>query len=196
MTLPSFATSVTDARVRGCHFCMIFEDDDQRRRVVSEYMAAGLRSGERVRFVADGTSRETVRRWLGERGIDPLAEEARGAFGILPADDAYCAGGRHDPEATIARIKQGYDAAQAGGFTGSRTCGEMSWVLKGLPGSERFLEYEMAINRIDVPFPHSGMCQYDARLFDGGTLFKVLRIHPFMVAEGQIVQNPYFVGGS
>ena len=37
------------------------------------------------------------------------------------------------------------------------------------------------------------MCQYDARLFDGATLFKVLQIHPFMVAQGQVVRNPYYL---
>jgi hypothetical protein len=37
------------------------------------------------------------------------------------------------------------------------------------------------------------MCQYDARRFDGATLYKVLQVHPYMVAQGQLVQNPYYV---
>jgi hypothetical protein len=37
------------------------------------------------------------------------------------------------------------------------------------------------------------MCLYDARLFDGATLFKVLQVHPYMIARGQIVRNPFYV---
>jgi hypothetical protein len=37
------------------------------------------------------------------------------------------------------------------------------------------------------------MCQYDARLFDGATLFKVLQVHPYIIAQGQIVRNPYYI---
>lgn len=79
------------------------------------------------------------------------------------------------------------------GFSGSRACGEMTWVLRGIPGSERLLEYEVGLNMIEDDFPRIGMCQYDARLFDGVTLFKVLQVHPFMVAQGQIVRNPFYM---
>jgi len=40
------------------------------------------------------------------------------------------------------------------------------------------IEYEMMLNTVESDFPHSGMCQYDARLFDGATLFRVLQVHP------------------
>jgi hypothetical protein len=36
------------------------------------------------------------------------------------------------------------------------------------------------------------MCQYDARVFDGATLFRVLKVHPYMSAHGQIVRNPFY----
>jgi hypothetical protein len=182
----------TDERVHGCHVCMVFDSEDHRRDVVSEYVAAGIRNRERVRYFADRTPPETVRAWVAGRGIAVPDEEARGTFAVASATAAYCAGGRHDPQAVIDAVKKGYAAAEAAGLVASRVCAEMSWVLGGLPGAERFLEYEIALNRIDVPFPHSGMCQYDARLFDGATLFKVLQVHPFMVAGGQIVQNPYY----
>jgi hypothetical protein len=181
------------AAVRGCHVCMIFESEEQRRDVAAEYVAAGIRGRERVRYFADRTPPELVRGWIAARGIAVPEAEASGAFAVVSASAAYCAGGSHAPEPTVAAVKTGYQVAAAGGFVASRVCGEMSWVLRGLPGSERFLEYEALLNRIDVKFPHTGMCQYDARLFDGATLFRVLSIHPFVVAQGQIVHNPYYV---
>jgi hypothetical protein len=55
------------------------------------------------------------------------------------------------------------------------------------------LEYEVGINLLRDPFPHVGMCQYDARRFDGATLFKVLQVHPYMIVQGQTVRNPFYL---
>jgi hypothetical protein len=69
----------------------------------------------------------------------------------------------------------------------------MTWALKDIPGSDQLLEYEVLLNTVISAFPHTGMCQYDARIFDGASLFKVLQVHPFMIAHGQIVSNPYYI---
>jgi hypothetical protein len=61
-----------------------------------------------------------------------------------------------------------------------------------MPGSERWLEYEALLNTLPTSFPRLGMCQYDARRFDGAALFKVLQVHPYMIAHGQIVWNPCY----
>lgn len=175
------------------HVCLIYESEDQRRKTVSDYLADGIRQGELVRYFADVSSPESVRAWLAEIGIEVPGVEESGAFTIYSAETAYCPDGFFDPQATITRIMQRYVTAEQAGFTGSRVGSEMSWALKGLRGSERFLEYEVLLNTISTHFPHTGMCQYDARLFDGATLFNVLQVHPFMVAQGQIVKNPYFV---
>jgi hypothetical protein len=174
------------------HICLIYDDDAQRERVVGQYLDAGLRRGEQVRCFVDSTAPERLRSWLAEAGTAPAEAEAKSALLFIRAEDAYCPGGSFDPRAVIAGLPPRYRAAREAGFTGSRTFGEMSWALRGLPGSERFLEYEALLNTVDSPFPHHGMCQYDARRFDGATLFKVLQLHPFMIAQGQIVRNPYF----
>lgn len=115
------------------HVCLIYEDDEQRRRTVAEFIAAGLREGEAVRYFADATPPDTVRAWLEEAGIPIAAAEARGAFAIAPAVSAYCVGGSHDPQALIDGLASRYEAADRAGYTGSRSAGEMSWVMKGCP---------------------------------------------------------------
>jgi hypothetical protein len=92
----------------------------------------------------------------------------------------------------VSRNVQRHRAAEQAGYTGARSCAEMSWALKRGPGYDRFLEYEARLNLIVGTFFFVGMCQYDARRFDGATLFDVLKLHPFMVAKGQIVRNPYY----
>ena len=177
----------------SCHVCLIYESEEQRQKIVSEYLAAGIKQGEVVRYFTDKTPPETVRSWLSELGIKLPIDENDESFRITKAENAYCPDGQFKPQNMINESIKRYDKAKEAGFKGSRACGEMSWALKGIPGSDRMLEYEVLLNTVDTTFPHTGMCQYDARLFDGATLFKVLQVHPYIIAQGQVVNNPYYV---
>jgi hypothetical protein len=177
----------------SCHVCLIYDSDGQRRKIVSEYAAAGIRRNELVRYMTDTTAPEQIRSWLLETGVDLPAAEEKGLFAIVGADKTYCPSGQFDPQGMIDRQVLRYHEAEKAGCTGTRATGEMTWVFRGIPGSERLLEYEALLNTIDTPFPHSGMCQYDAHRFDGATLYQVLQVHPYVIANGQIVRNPYYV---
>lgn len=176
------------------HVCLIYDNEEQRRKIVAEYLAAGVRQGNIVRYFADLTPPDEVRAWLTEMGIEVQKAEQDGPFAITAAEKAYCPDGQLVPGDVVARAVARYDAAMAVGYNASRVCGEMTWVLRDIPNASRFLEYEARLNLLDDhPFPHIGMCQYDAHLFDGATLFKVLQVHPFMIAQGQIVRNPFYI---
>jgi hypothetical protein len=172
------------------HLCLIYDDEAQRQKIVSEYLAAGLKRGEIVRYFADTTAAGDVRAWLVALGVE-LRED--GPFGITTAESAYCPSGRFVPQDVLDNMVARYAMAKEAGYSGSRVSGEMTWALRDIPGSDRLLEYEIGINMLHDAFPHVGMCQYDARLFDGATLFKVLQVHPYMVAQGQIVRNPFYL---
>ena len=178
---------------KSCHVCLIYDSDTHRHKIITEYVAAGLLRNELVRYMTDGTAPEHIRSWFLETGVDVPRAEEKGLFSIINADTTYCPGGRFDPRGMIARQMQRYQDAEKAGYAGTRASGEMTWVFRGIPGSERLLEYEALLNTINTTFPHSGMCQYDARRFDGATLYKILQVHPYVIANGQIVKNPYYV---
>ncbi len=175
------------------HLCLIYDSEEQRRKIVSEYLAAGLKRGEFVRYFSDVTAPEDVRAWLSESGIDLPKAEADGYFDIVKAENAYYPSGRFVPQEVLDSVAARYTMLKKTGYSGSRVTGEMTWVLRNIPDSNRLLEYEIGLNMITDPFPHIGMCQYDARFFDGATLFKVLKVHPYMIAQGQIVRNPFYM---
>ena len=175
------------------HMCLIFDSEEQRRKIVSQYLDAGFRQGEFVRYLTDKTSPEDVRSWLLEMGVELPEAGGSGSFGIFKADSVYCPNGHFDPREMIKGMLLSYDKAKKGGYRGTRSCGEMTWALKGIPGSDRLFEYEALISTITETYPHKGMCMYDARLFDGATLLNVLKVHPYMVAQEQIVRNPFYV---
>ncbi len=177
----------------GIHVCLIYDQDEERKKIVSEYLAAGLRRGEQIRYLTDTTSPDIIRSWLAELGVEVPEAVEKGQLNISPAESVYCTEGRFDPRKYIDAMPPRFERSKNAGYPGMRTSGEMSWSLRGLPGSERLLEYEVLLNTVHTPFPFSGMCQYDARLFDGATLFNVLKVHPWMVVRGKVVQNPYYI---
>lgn len=184
----------TDDRLPvGIHICLIFDRDDERREIVAQYLAAGLSHGEQVRYMTDTTPPETVRSWLLEKGVELPLDCEIPSFGISTVQNAYYPSGTFDPQEYKSAMLPRFNRSKAAGFSGMRSCGEMTWALKGIPGSERLLEYEMMLNTVQAPFRFSGMCQYDARLFDGATLFHVLKVHPWMVVKGKIIHNPFYL---
>jgi PAS domain S-box-containing protein len=69
----------------------------------------------------------------------------------------------------------------------------MTWALRGLPGSERLIEYEAKLNEF---FPASqclAICQYDRRRFQPELLLDVLSTHPAAIIGGEAYNNLYYI---
>jgi hypothetical protein len=184
----------TDERFpKGAHACLIYDREEERVEIVARYMATGLKRGEQIRYLIDTSTPETIQSWLIEMGIDLPEVLGSGALSIAPAQSAYYPGGEFSPSKYLEKMPPRFAQSKQAGYSGMRTSSEMSWALHGVPGSDRLIEYEALLNTVVTDFPFSGMCQYDARRFDGATLFKVLKVHPWMVVRGAIVQNPYYI---
>lgn len=177
----------------GTHMCLIYSDEAERRDAIGRYLALGWRDGDRVTYFADTTPREEIESWLDMVSKTEVEAAMRGNLEVLPAESVYCPTGRFDPEAMLQRLCDCYRTAVADGRAGARVSGEMTWALRGIPGSHRLIEYEALINRHVEHHPTTAVCQYDARRFDGATLLEVLRVHPMMIVRGQIVHNPYYL---
>ena len=177
----------------GTHMCFIYSDDEERRSTMSRFLDAGLHSGEKVGYFVDSATPDDVRGWLAEKGVD-IPDDAEGdQFSVTSAEETYCPGGQFVPDTMLDRLRMYYDQAIEQGYPGGRVTGEMAWALKGIPGSDRLIEYEARVNLVVLTHPVTAICQYDANLFDGATILDVLRVHPMMVVRGQVVRNPYYV---
>ncbi len=178
----------------GTHMCMIFDDDAERRMVIAKFLQAGLDANERVSYFVDTASPEELRQSLGDDGMSLPDEGEGGQFRVVPAEEAYCPGGTFDVELLLGSRPDRYKSALSDGYVGARVTGEMGWVTKGLPGSERIVEYEARLNTSEArKVPTTGLCQYDVRLFDGKALHDILSVHPMIVVHGQVLRNPFHV---
>jgi hypothetical protein len=114
-----------------CHACLIYDDDLQRKRIVSRFLAAGLENGEHVGYFSDGTSGEEIRSWFGELGVAIPERNGRECLSISDAICAYTADKPFEPREMITRTLRAAEAASATGFSALRSTGEMTWVLRG-----------------------------------------------------------------
>lgn len=176
----------------GTHMCFVYDSEDDRRRVMAPYLAAGLEAGERVAYLSHFAPEEVLE-WLGEAGVVAATTESRGAVHVLPAEPTYCPDGSFEPERMLDALREFRAQADEAGYAGFRASGEMGWALQGIPGSERLLEYEAKLNYVFPECGITGICQYDANRWDGATLLHVLRVHPYMVVRGQVLENPYYM---
>jgi hypothetical protein len=174
----------------GTHMCLIYSQESERRKIIGKFLESGLLAQEKVAYFADTLSQEEVRSWLLDMGIDLPESEG---FSITDAAKTYSPSGEFVPETMLSTLREFYGQAKRSGYPNARVSGEMSWALKGIPGSERLMEYEALVNEVLVTHPVTAICQYDANRFSGGAILDVLKVHPMMVVHGQIVQNPFYM---
>src|SRR5512133_3333321 len=173
----------------GTHMCLIYSDDKEREEVMSRFIGAGLEGNERVAYFAHDSGREEILDHLHEKCPDVKDENLI----ITNARDTYCPNGEFVIDDMVKTLTAFYQGTIKEGYSGARVSGEMAWALEGLPGSDRVMEYESLGDIVLKPNPVTVICQYDARKFDGITLLNCLKVHPYMIVKGQVVQNPYYL---
>jgi len=177
----------------GTHMCLIFQDEKERRKIIAEFLEKGLLEHEKVAYFADVMTRDEVVDWLRECDIDITEEMAANNLVVQDSLTAYCPGGKFVPEEMLGRLKAFYNDSVTQGYNQGRVSGEMSWALKGIPGSERLMEYEAWVNEVFKTHPITAICQYDANKFSGALIMDVLKVHPMMIVKGNIIHNPYYM---
>jgi hypothetical protein len=177
----------------GTHICYLYNDGDERMRVVSAYLKSGMAQHESVGYFPDVLTSDLLEKELEKLDIAILSQQQTHQYKVTTALDAYCPDGRFDPDRTIAQMRDLYEQSAAAGFSGARISGEMTWALRGIPGAERLIEYEALLNKFLVDSPLTMICQFDTARFDGATIFDILNVHPMMIVRGQVIHNPYYV---
>jgi len=177
----------------GDHLCCIYETDKEHRAVLTQFLRHGLERGEKVLYIVDDRTAEVITGYLRDARAEVDTYLDSGQLSVLTSDQAYVRGGTFDPDAMIGLLEKETERASREGYTALRVTGEMSWALRGLPGSERLIEYEAKLNRFFPGRRCLAICQYDRRRFQAEVLLDVLRTHPIAVIGTQIYDNFYYV---
>lgn len=151
----------------GIHMCYIYNDDAQRRKLISLFLESGVLSGEKVSYFIDTVDEDEIPAFLESIGLEECLKDRSGRFSIAAAEKTYCPSGRFVPGDMLERLRDFYRQSAQEGYGGARVSGEMSWALKGIPGSSELMLYEALVNNVLLDYPVNAICQYNANLFDG-----------------------------
>lgn len=177
----------------GTHMCLIYTSEKERRETLLKFLLSGLQNGERAACFSEKISEEEVVAFLKENGISYRENHDKGFISLHGTSEVYFAEGRFDPERMLNNLMVFYDDSLAMGCPASRVIGEMIPEVENVPGGERLLEYECRVSMLLRTHPVTSVCQYDAGKFDGATIMEVLKVHPKMIVNGAVVNNPFFV---
>lgn len=177
----------------GDHLCCIYETEEEHRALVTPYLRKGLELGQKVMYIVDTHTAETILGYLGDDGVDVKQYLECGQLLTLTQNESYMRNGLFSPDDMINLLRSETEKALSEGYTALRVTGEMTWALHGLPGSERLIEYEIKLNNF---FPGSkclAICQYDKRRFSPTILMDVLHTHPIAVLGTKVYDNPFYI---
>src|SRR5205814_91035 len=73
----------------GDHLCCIFRSAQEHRAVLTRFLRDGLEKGEKVVYVYDCTTPETIKNYLRDDGIAVAAHLDRGQLVFMSAADSY-----------------------------------------------------------------------------------------------------------
>lgn len=180
---------VTHKFDKGTHACLIYNDDNERDEIMSKFLNRGLENNERVSYFALKLTKVELVEKLKKIGVVINEENLE----IFDAKEVYFPNNKFDMEHTFEMLENFYKETVDRGFKNSRLSGEMLWASEAIEGTERLMEYESKVNEFYRKYPVTAVCQYDSRKFSGETIVECLKVHPYVIINGQIIENPYYI---
>ncbi len=176
----------------GTHMCLFYSDEEERLEILSKFLQSGLAAGERAVYFSKDMPATGLLDSLDNLGVDIASEQKKGNFDLRATKGVYHPDGVFDPDRQLAILHKYYADTIAKGHSCARVGAEMHWALEDIKGADRLIEYETRWNEELKHSPVTALCQYNTNLFDGSTIMEVLRVHPLVITNGQVVHNPFY----
>ncbi len=180
---------------RGDHVCVFYRDEETLVEMLADYLAAGMRNGERCFCAQKPQLIPRLLKTLSLCGIDISDARDSGALEIHALDEVYFVGGGFDPKRMMEMLERSIDESLERGFSGFRTAGEMSWALRegkaasGERYCDQLIEYEAMVQSAYPSKPAVGVCQYPAHRFPPEVIDFVLAAHRMALEETMVSTN-------
>jgi hypothetical protein len=175
------------------HVCGFFDSEDERYDVMLPYLKEGLENKEEVLTILESTSFADHCERLSKAGITVKDKLASKQLKVLTADETYLKGGSFAADRMYKMLEQALIKGKSDGYDSIRACGDMTWALRNLSGTDELIEYEARLNELTPKHSCSLICMYDINRFSGKTLADVLATHPFIILNGKIHTNPHYI---
>lgn len=184
---------VGDRKLEHYHVAGFFRSREEEYRVLRDFFAGGVASGEKSVHICDPALCGDHRGRLAALGVPVEDCERLGQLELFTWEDAYLKGGRFDPESMLALVDELVTTAVAQGFPRVRLLGHMEWVLDEKPGVDRLLEYEAKVTDVLCALRQPAICVFDLNRFSDAAVDDILQTHPYAILDGRLQRNPDYV---
>ncbi|MGC9516220.1 MAG: MEDS domain-containing protein [Methanomicrobiales archaeon] len=192
MSTDQIMGSIEDLQM-GDHLCCLYETEKEHKNILTPYIIQGLENNEKIVYILDKHTKNTVKTYIQDMDLDANSLIESGQFVFLSTGESYILDGHFHPDSMITLLQNSLDVALQEGYSALRVTGEMSWILKGLKGSEKFIEYESKLNQFFPGKKCIGLCQYNLTDFNNNLLLDVLLTHPKVALADKIYKNIYYI---
>lgn len=175
------------------HVCAFFDSRDEQYNVILPYIEEGLDRKEKVINILERACHHEHCERLSNAGIAIEHKSVSKQLNILASEDTYLKGGSFETEKMLRLLEDALIESQTEGYKSVRACGEMVWALKNVPGTDDLIEYEARLNLLTPKYSCSLVCMYDINRFSGRVLTDVLATHSYVIMNGKIYENPYYI---
>jgi hypothetical protein len=178
---------------QGEHICVLYDSEDGQISVAAEYLADGFRQGRRCFFVgASPQVHGRLRESLSKVGIDAAEMSRRTALVEGLHADVHLANGGFNTERMLGLLSGSIELALNEGFSGLRSCGDMTWLLNEPSAHEQVVEYEALLNELFRTTPAEAMCLYDRQRLPSYLLGRALATHSSTMVDRIHKPNRFF----
>jgi len=178
----------------GEHILSICPDEGRRLDLIASIFRAGFEVGCRCLYLTGRTPPAGVLDGLRARRCEVDRPLARRQLVMLTAEQSYIPDGRFDPDRMLDLWVDLCTAARKDGFEGVCATGEPAWLTQGVPGVERWLEYEARLNRLEVDRERVGIvCQYSGLDLSPWFLDELEKLHPLVHRGDGVAPSASFV---
>jgi hypothetical protein len=174
----------------GSHVALLYDDEKEKLDFLALYYKAGIDNNEWLLHLTDSIPAETFKKEMEKRGV---SFKSKNNHHINDAEQIYCPNGEFSPDNMIDLLIDFAEGSFSGeSYLSARCSGDMSWALKYLESSRKLFEYEAKLNHIIRNLPFIGCCAYDLKKFSCETVIDILKTHPVVVYNGNILHNPIY----
>ncbi len=141
--------------LEGQHICYIYNDDQERLKVMAQYLKSGQEAKEKLLYLVDAMTSVEMLEYLEQSGVDFKGAKP-GEITVSDAAPAYCPSGFFNTEEMLELVKGFYLGALDEGYIGSRGTGEMGWCLiEGRANHTDLMDYEARLNQLLEHYPYT-----------------------------------------
>ncbi len=173
------------------HICCFFDSRDQQYEALTPYFAEGIAQGEQVLGVLDAELHDDHHARLSKGGVPVQTAVRTGQLRTLKSDDTYLGGGRFSKAVMYRMLEDELKGIGQRGYTALRTCGDMAWALRNMPGTDELMEYESEVNDLLQIYPATFVCLYDAARVSGRAMLDIISTHSHVMIGGVVHENSY-----